>query len=171
MKVQTNPWKHIIVDDFFNEADFKHFCDIGKDLHDRIKSHQKIIKTLDSSYQDKYHSKAIEYLKVLEPRKLPCVDRFQLDIQAVGIEEESQNFVHVDRKDKLLSIVVYGYPSNHVGTYIGTREDLKPLEWKQNRALIFSRSKDTWHKFSTDGIGPRVTFNINLYTNYFEDNS
>lgn len=165
MKIRNNPWKHIIEDDFYESDDFKYFCALAANICKTIKPHEKVIETqtLDV-FKLKYEQKALKYLQMLAPEKVELYKRFQLDIQAVGVEESSQNFIHVDRHDKLLSIVVYGYPERHIGTHVGkTRESLKPLEWKQNRALIFSRSDDTWHSFSTWGLGPRVTFNINLY--------
>jgi len=165
LKIHNDPWKHIIEDDFYDNDDFEYFCALGAKICKTIKPHEKVIETqtLDV-FKLKYEQKALNYLQILAPEKIKLYNRFQLDIQAVGVQEESQNFIHVDRHDKLLSIVVYGYPDMHIGTHIGkTRESLKPLEWKQNRALIFSRSDNTWHSFSTLGLGPRVTFNINLY--------
>ena len=138
---------------------------MAANICENIKPTEKVIEiqTFDV-LRLKYEQKALKYLQVLAPKKVELYKRFQLDIQAVGVQEESQNFIHVDRHDKLLSIVVYGYPKKHIGTHVGkTRESVKPLEWKQNRALIFSQSNDTWHSFSTLGLGPRVTFNINLY--------
>lgn len=165
MKILNNPWKHIIEEDFYDQEDFSYFCAIAANICSTIRSHEKIIQTqtLDI-FKQKYEQKAIGYLKALAPEKLQYYNRFQLDIQVVGVDEQSQNFVHVDREDKLLSIVVYGYPKTHIGTHVGkTRDNIHPLEWKQNRALIFSRDNNTWHSFSTLGKGPRATFNINLY--------
>lgn len=165
MKIHNEPWKHIIEDDFYGIDDFKYFCAIAAKMCKEIKPTEKIIQTQTYDIlKIKYEQRALDYLKLLAPEKINLYHRFQLDVQAVGIDEQSQNFIHIDRNDKLLSIVVYGYPEEHVGTHIGkTRDSLKPLEWKQNRALIFSRNNNTWHNFSTLGLGPRVTFNINLY--------
>lgn len=163
-KILKEPWPHIIEEDFYDTEDFEYFKAIAIQICNDISPEEKIIKTQTFDiFKSKYEARVLRYLELLAPEKIKLYNKFQLDIQGVGVKETSQNFVHVDRDDKLLSIVVYGYPEKHIGTFIGTRHNLKPLEWKQNRALIFSRAENTWHKFSTMGLGPRVTFNINLY--------
>lgn len=163
-KIFNDPWPHIIEEDFYDIEDFEYFKAIAIKIYNEIQPEQKIIKTqtLDV-FKNKYEARALSYLELLAPEKIKLYNKFQLDIQGVGINETSQNFVHVDRDDKLLSIVAYGYPETHIGTFIGTKHNLQPLQWKQNRAVIFSRAENTWHKFSTMGLRPRVTFNINLY--------
>ena len=163
-KIFNDPWPYIIEENFYDFEDFEYFKAIAIKICNKIKPEEKIIETqtLDV-FKKKYEAKALSYLELLAPEKIKLYNRFQLDIQGVGVNETSQNFVHVDRDDKLLSIVVYGYPEKHIGTFIGTRTNLQPLEWKQNRAFIFSRTQNSWHKFSTMGLSPRVTFNINLY--------
>ena len=171
MKINDNPWPHFIVDDFFEDKDYDRLVSLAKPIYEHISSKKKIIQNITTDYYTKtYGPKALRYLDLLQAWKVEYYNRFQLDIQAVNDGEPSSEFVHVDRKDKLLSIVVYGYPINHVGTYIGsTRDNLTPIKWKPNRALIFSRGANTWHKFPTDGLGPRITFNINLYTDFFNE--
>lgn len=171
MKIFDKPWPHLLIDDFFNDEDFENLVNLAKPLHKAIPEKKKIIQNVTTDYYKKtYGPVALRYLDILQSWKVEYYDRFQLDIQAVNDGEPSSEFVHVDRKDKLLSIVVYGYPINHIGTYIGRSKDkLKPITWKPNRALIFSRGNDTWHKFPTNGLGPRITFNINLYTDFFNE--
>ena len=171
--MKTDPWPHFIVDNFFSDRDFENLVSVSKSIYEDILPKEKVIKTirsLDDYWSNTYGSEALEYLNTLNSEKTEYYDRFQLELQAVHDGEPSSEFVHVDRKDKILSIVVYGCPDNHVGTFIGnTKHSLSPVEWKPNRALIFSRGENTWHKFPTTGLGPRVTFNINLYTDYFNE--
>lgn len=171
--LKTDPWPHFIVDNFFSDRDFENLVTVSKSIYKDILPKEKVIKTirsLDDYWPNTYGSVALEYLNTLNSEKIEYYDRFQLEIQAVHDDEPSSEIVHVDRKDKILSIVVYGCPDNHVGTFIGnTKHSLSPVEWKPNRALIFSRGENTWHKFPTTGLGPRVTFNINLYTDYFNE--
>ena len=141
-KIFNNPWPHIIEEDFYDPEDFEYFTAIAIKICNKITPEEKIIKTQTLGvFKNKYEAKALSYLELLAPEKIKLYNTFQLDIQGVGIHETSQNFVHVDRDDKLLSIIVYGYPEMHIGTFIGTRHDLQPLQWKQNRAVIFSRAE------------------------------
>ena len=69
--------------------------------------------------------------------------------------------IHIDQKEKLLSIVIYLKPKVNRGTIIyDSFEKSNPteIEWKQNRAFIFSRSKNSFHSYEGDKKSNRFTF-------------
>ena len=76
--------------------------------------------------------------------------------------------IHSDVARKLLSVVIYIEPKENVGTLLYRRSEKKSfntVEWKPNRALIFSRlEEDTLHSYEGNVIDDRYTFNFNLMT-------
>ena len=190
--VIKEPWPHLLVDDFFTPGEFKFLYEESKKMVEDIQPDEKIIlqdfwkwkrkrpsdkrtvtekreKTAKSEkylnhFTKKYTPICMKYLDQLAPHKMMLFDRFSTKLQATGGDEEkSSHSLHTDPEDKLLTIVVYVYPEHHVGTSIGTRESTSPVEWKQNRALIFTREDYTWHNYPTLGHGPRVTYNVHVY--------
>ena len=76
--------------------------------------------------------------------------------------------IHDDTPNKLLSGVIYLYPKDNTGTifYSNKNGDSKKIvEWKQNRAVFFSRvEKETWHSYEGDGYSDRIALVYNLMT-------
>ena len=75
--------------------------------------------------------------------------------------------MHRDTSDKLLSVVIYLKPEKNTGTILYENQNgdnPMVVEWKPNRAFIFSRSNDSWHAFKGDGINDRYTLLINITT-------
>ena len=48
--------------------------------------------------------------------------------------------------------------------YEENKKDSIDLEWKPNRALFFSRNKNTFHSYKSNGISERITLIYNLMT-------
>jgi len=106
----------------------------------------------------------VGYLKELSPQKLSMFNYSEFKIAVQG-----KNFIfpfHTDTPKKILSNVIYIGPESNSGTVLSSskkHEDLKEIEWKRNRALIFSRNNDqTWHAFKSDGKNTRITIIFNL---------
>lgn len=81
--------------------------------------------------------------------------------------------IHDEVIDKTISIVVYLYPEESVGTRLYKNCSNQSFEcevkWKPNRALIFCGNENiTWHDFGTDHR-PRVTLNFFLKKNLLKD--
>ena len=74
--------------------------------------------------------------------------------------------IHSDKPNKLLSGVVYLAPEKNLGTilYSYNKKESKNIEWKQNRALFFSRTENTPHSYKSDSISNRITLIYNLMT-------
>ena len=73
--------------------------------------------------------------------------------------------IHNDSKSKMLSVVIFVAPDENAGSWLfddaaGTNP--RQIEWKPNRAFIFSRNTDTWHSYRADGKNNRLTLVYNL---------
>ena len=67
-----------------------------------------------------------------------------------------------------MSGVIYLYPNLNTGTIFYKNkkgDDKKTIEWKQNRAVFFSRiERETWHSYEGNRISDRVALVYNLMT-------
>ena len=112
----------------------------------------------------KYHNKVFSILKDLSPEKADLYDYSDFLIVKTG---KNYKFpIHDDTPNKLLSGVIYLYPNKNTGTIFYSNksgDDKKVVEWKQNRAVFFSRlEQKTWHSFEGDGNADRVVLVYNL---------
>lgn len=115
------------------------------------------------SIHEKHHDYMLACLQDLAPEKLQNYHFTELNVVNTG---KNVSFpIHTDTSDKLLSVVVYIAPEKNDGTYLYETKDGKNpqvIEWKTNKAFIFSRTDDTWHSYKGDGISNRLTLVYNL---------
>ncbi len=174
-----------IIDDFLSKKDFEELCQLKIDkIEDNIKVyHNRINKdnVVEISCVDKklieelhknYHEKATNILKKLKPEKLYLYD--YSDFSIVVTHKNYQFPFHDDTPNKILSGVVYLYPKKNIGTIFSNDKKKKLdntiVEWKQNRAVFFSRKeRETWHTYKGDGINNRVVLVYNLCTKRLKD--
>lgn len=172
-------WPHFIIENFLYNDDLKYLSNLEVDNTDnkvRIYANKIYLdgrtecsclsKDFLIRFHERYHGLAMNILKILSPQKLNYYEYSCCHIVSTGKDYKFK--VHDDIPDKLLSIVVYLYPSPNIGTLIyGKQQDI-PIyesEWKTNRAFIFSRKeKQTWHSYQGNGITKRVALVYNLMT-------
>ena len=97
---------------------------------------QNLIKKLHS----RYHEKVFNILKNLNEKKSELYDYSDFTIIKTGKDYVFP--IHDDTPNKLLSGVIYLYPNLNTGTIFYKNkkgDDKKTIEWKQNRAVFFSR--------------------------------
>jgi hypothetical protein len=169
-----------IIDNFLNVEDFKELCTLSVklvkndsiDVYNNYIHNNGLIKgtsiredTVNRLFKN-YHSKAIEILKELNPKKIDLYEYSEFHIVNTGKDYKFP--IHDDTPNKLLSGVIYLSPKKNSGTifYDNKRGDnKKEVEWLENRAVFFSRSeKKTWHSFQGDGISSRLVLVYNLMT-------
>ena len=167
-----------VIDNFLTDEDFQELSAIKlEDVKNNEKKvyHNRIFKngTIESScienntikrLNDNYHSMAIEILKKYAPQK---VELYQYSDFHIVIAGSNFSFpIHSDTPNKLLSGVVYLVPEKNMGTtlYSVDKKKSKNIEWKQNRALFFSRTENTPHSYKSDSISNRITLIYNLMT-------
>ena len=173
-------FKFEIVDNFLNNEDFSELCSVKlKNIkntemavyHNIIyENGHTVVDCLSEKFVkrlfDNYHNKTIKLLEKLNRKK---VDLYEYS--DFCIIESGANFkfpIHADTTDKLLSGVVYLKPKNNEGTVLYDNkkgENRTEIEWKQNRALFFSRSENnTYHSFRGDNKSNRIVLVYNLMT-------
>ena len=76
--------------------------------------------------------------------------------------------IHDDTPNKILSGVIYLTPEKNSGTVFYNDKngnENSNVEWKQNRAVFFSRKeRETWHSYQGDGKSNRIALVYNLMT-------
>jgi hypothetical protein len=121
-------------------------------------------KEIFEIFQD-HNQSMLDILNKLAPEKVKKYSYTELNIVMSG-----KNFVwpiHNDSRDKLLSVVVYISPEKNEGTWIYDNKagvNSRSVDWKVNRAFVFSRNEKTWHSYKADGINNRLTLVYNLRT-------
>ncbi|WP_269604071.1 hypothetical protein [Prochlorococcus marinus] len=128
------------------------------------------------SMHNKYEEFFYSILSKLCPAKSNLIEYIDYKIVVTGKDYKYQ--IHDDVASKLLSTVIYLKPEKNIGTIIYPCPNyilfngkiLSPSEgvvvdWKVNRALIFSRiNQKTWHSYQGDGKSNRLAFVINVGT-------
>ena len=126
-----------------------------------------IPKSLVLGISKGYKNLLLEILKELNPRRIPLYD--YTEVQIASTHKDTVYRMHTDSPDRLLTCVVYLKPESNTGTVMSVSEngpDIKTVEWKRNRAFIFSSIKDlnpvpkpgliqTWHRWQGDNLNSR----------------
>ncbi|MBD2859466.1 hypothetical protein IB286_10665 [Spongiibacter sp. KMU-158] len=173
------PFVHMVIDNFFTDEEFN---EIKKHEHDVSSSEVKIAHSLmrkngeiKSDIFDKGFLKAIDeayfpalqsILGVLSAKKTQYYEFSDFHLISTGPNYKHQ--IHDDIPKKLLSVVVYINPESNNGTFIHdgryNETPVGEVEWKQNRAFIFSRlDRATWHSYAANEKDKRycVIYNLN----------
>jgi hypothetical protein len=169
-----------IIDNFLSKDDFNELsnlevkgtkCD-NIDVYNNSIDKNGLIKasvikhTTINRLFNNYHSKAIEILKELSFKKVDLYEYSEFHIINTGANYKFP--IHDDTPNKLLSGVIYLNPIKNSGTYFYDNkkgDNKKEVEWKQNRAVFFSRAEQkTWHSFKGDGESSRLVLVYNLMT-------
>jgi hypothetical protein len=200
MKLSTEPFEHILIEDFLlpehliklseiakwaqenqNKFDDKKFrlttvfSSEGKEITDWSlenktdgRSDGEPLKNYfdisDLDLYNTYYQEVLGIMTYLDPKKYHKVDRIHFDIQTI---RPNYNYhVHHDNLKKLISIVIYLYPDNNIGTLLHKTETSEGIEnpWRINCGTAFvPMLKKSWHSFGSNN-NQRSTFNINIYS-------
>ena len=174
-----------VIDNFLNEEDFNELCllklgQVKEDelyvYHNEINKKEEVKvegideKTVRRLFQN-YHHKTINLLKELNPNKVDLYDYSEFNIIKSGSKLKFP--IHDDTPNKLLSGVVYLKPEKNIGTIFYEDKQgngRKEIEWKQNRAVFFSRTeRESWHSYQSDGKCNRIALVYNLMTNNIKE--
>ena len=170
-----------IIDNFLTNEDFQDLCTLDLknisnkeiavyhnsiDKKDKIRSQCLEPSLIRRLYQNN-HQRAINLLNELNPKKVDLYDYSEFHIIETGRDYKFP--IHDDTPNKLLSGVVYLKPEKNAGTIFYKNkkgEGKNEIEWKQNRAVFFSRiERETWHSYEGDGKKNRIALVYNLMTN------
>lgn len=170
----------LTVDNFLNTEDFEKLSKLSLkkteinqisiyhnqiDLNNNVKTECLDEATVKNLHKN-YHSKAMNILKKLYPEKYDLYEYSEFHIIETGANYRYP--IHDDTPNKLLSGVIYLRPEKNSGTIFYKNkkgDEKKVIEWKQNKAVFFSRKeRTTWHSYQGDGKNNRLTLVYNLMT-------
>jgi len=163
---KKNPWPHHIIEGFLRPKDFNKIIELtdclprGKD-NDRysgfIKPTCESSKTIVEIYSKRVDILVEKYFTDVN------MDDYVILIEYSSCGKGFEYPIHNDAPEKLFSIVHYISPDNSEGTklYNKDRSFHSEAEWRPNNALMFRRTEDTWHSFSSKNF-IRQTINIIL---------
>lgn len=172
--------KYKIIDNFLNETCFNYLSslklkNVGSNevfnYSNRVYKNGEIKASCISpeilkNLQNSNHKIVINLLNELAPQKTYLYEYTDFNIIETG---KNYTFpIHRDHVNKLLSGVVYLKPKKNAGTIIYKNkkgENPNEIEWKENRALFFSRTENnSWHNYKGDGQNNRIVLVYNLMT-------
>lgn len=180
VNVISEPWKHLVIDDFLEAEEFKNLIDYVQSVYDfskNTKGYREFHKHNSNTFLSNLFSSKIldlkdKYFDELNytNQKIPEVyyPFVELAICPPGFHYKR---IHTDGDYKLMTTVLYVYPEVSDGTEIYSNEFqnsfVSSVEWKQNRALSFVAQRDnkhqgTWHNYGNSTKTPRVSLNLNL---------
>jgi hypothetical protein len=194
MKLNNDPWKHVILENFLSVNHFNKLKEIAEKTKDKFNQDKFRISKLydldgnvlklkgheaESEYDlddfaqindlyDCYYEETKFILEYLNPNKVKDISLIKFELQTIQPYYEFD--WHNDLPIKLLSIVIYISPDNNYGTIIAKSPESKEIEspWILNSGIAFSAKKNTtWHKFKANDK-KRTTFNINLYKDFLK---
>jgi hypothetical protein len=156
-KIIEEPWEHAIIDNCFGHAPI---------LWSYIAS-ENITRELH-----KNRNKILEKYGVYRYVGSDTYVTWGIQIQDPGGDYS----IHNDEPSKLWSMVLYLLPYyNGDGTklYDQDRKLVKEIEWKHNRALVFScdpKGLKSWHSYNNTSSHYRVSIVFNIRTTYDDSN-
>ncbi|SEG17898.1 hypothetical protein [Marinobacterium lutimaris] len=172
---------HLIIDNFFTTEEFNQIRQREADVKDKeIKIAHSLIRKNGEVKSDvfdapfltgvdrKYRPPLLAMLGVLSKKKTSLYEFSDFHLISTGPDYE--HAIHDDIPKKLLSVVIYINPEQNNGTFIHdgryTKEPVGEIEWKQNRAFVFSRlDRKTLHSYAANKVDNRfcVVYNLNTY--------
>jgi hypothetical protein len=182
--ILDDPWRHQCIEKFFQEADFKKVKFAATKLEQLYKD--KLI-TADNclSLAEVYDVIGEEVFNIILEVNKKLLDNVESIVKNFPKHNKFKQYIsfpsfhilppnsdwqkiHDESSDKTVSVVVYLYPENSVGTTLyksnSRNSENKEIPWKQNSAMLFcGQSGVTWHDFCSRE-NPRVTLNFFLRT-------
>ena len=160
--MQTNPWPHVITDDFLSERLLNKAQDLCWEAIPNLNQRLKVRLTdEDDLYKYWYHRSLEVYYQFKDARKHTG---FAMTLSGIDHNRSNVGIAHTDKATKLMTTTIYLWPFESKGTMLGKTEDNldHTVPWKVNRALSFCRKENvTWHGFESLQ-GPRITLNLHL---------
>tara|TARA_Y100001963_G_scaffold79749_1_gene110743 strand:+ start:79 stop:579 length:501 start_codon:yes stop_codon:yes gene_type:complete len=162
----TRPWKHDVIDNFFDEPTHEYCIEYLQSFRKRQNTHTVVKDKRLLSYFDNIFTE--EYLKTNFPQHRPY--KYLESVAEVNIcTDEFYYGLHDEAIYKIFSVVVYLAPRYSNGTFLfnSSQELKKQIVWKPNRAFAFA-GKDgvTWHSYGHWDKATRVT--INYFKKFYE---
>ena len=171
MQVNTHPWKHIIIDNFLPDDEYKKMVDDVWSRRDYFRSQPR------ERVAEQGHSARSEWINIAKRNNYidqnfmeSIFDRTRpynnLEV-TYNINFNKANFhekIHIESEKKILIAVCYLHPEESSGTILHypDKSYATEVEWKPNRCVIFAHETGvTWHSYIVPDHD-RITFNTHL---------
>jgi hypothetical protein len=182
--ISDAPWRHQCIEDFFQQEDFEKVKIAAIELEKIYKD--KLI-TADNclSLAEVYDTIGEEVFNIILEANKKLLNNIELIVKNFPNHNKFKDYIslpsfhilppnsgwqkiHDESSDKTVSVVVYLYPENSIGTTLyeenNRNSNNKEIPWKQNSAMLFCGQQGvTWHDFCSKE-NPRVTLNFFLRT-------
>tara|TARA_X000000950_G_C13914376_1_gene660276 strand:+ start:1906 stop:2496 length:591 start_codon:yes stop_codon:yes gene_type:complete len=186
VKIQTQfKIKYVEIEDFLSNEHYTLIKNLGdvaqqkwengengkisknKILKNKVVSHYNLLtKEQIIDFYETYNERLLKILQELAPEKVKDVK--SMDLNIVYSPPGFVFPIHNDLSSKLLSVVIYISPEHNYGTFLYNNEQGEKrveVDWKQNKAFIFSRNDHSWHSYESSNLSGRLTLVINICNN------
>jgi hypothetical protein len=180
-EIVSTPWNHLIIDNIFSDDDWNKIEEAGKLIASTVSDGQfnipihhpnstSIIPQATIDIIDKFSNELFsEHQKILEKLdNFNSTSDYYLHAQWGTIKNRTFK-IHNDRFDKAMSMIVYLFPTQALGTilYSEQKDDAfhSMVKYKPNRAVMFAPKQGvTWHSYLHYGDETRISLNFYFKT-------
>lgn len=176
------PWKHIVVDNMFSEAELltifktieqEYLLCLNTNVNQYVEVPYGKLSPIGSIAYPKLlqmfntHFGELNVAKKVKPVKL--YPDMRVNILHTGYKYGN---IHTDSEGKLFTAIAYVYPQKSNGTLVYENtsvESVREIPWSMGRCLMFVPQKKenfpmTWHNYENNTNLPRVTLNMRVLT-------
>jgi len=188
MKNKTNfelhkkPWPYIVVDNFLTDEHIRTILRISRNQKvgdDELEHNYSAVKNnsvlksnilgddLLLELDKKYSPKILGYLRYFNRWKRLFYDYTEINLQVNGSNWSGE--MHVDSPKKIVTAVIYiDSKEPYLGTELYNKncdpESMQEINWKVNRAFIFSRTGYSHHRATGNLSSNRTVLVFNMKT-------
>jgi len=159
MKMESNPWHYICIDDYLPEIEFLELKNKAMQIEYSENKVSREIFKYDPTPQIELLLENFNQREDIPKRKYSDLKKF------IHFAITPENFVHdmhIEAPFKIMSAVLYLGPKENRGTRLYETRDSKPIEieWKPNRLFVFCGYDHTFHDYLSSST--RYTYNYFL---------
>jgi hypothetical protein len=169
LKKYSDPWEHIVVDNYYDTALLKSaqeelidYIKSGVELHSMNYINDLAIFPATKRCVDS-HPVTDSWLK--DFKEFRSYNNLTIRNQIIICIGEASYNIHYENPTKILSAVTYLWSNNGTGTvlYDVNKNFVKEVEWVPNRLLLFcGKDNVTWHSYYSKPKSVRITLNTFL---------
>ncbi len=162
----TDPWPHIVIDNFLSEKDLRYFTWLAGEMEKRYQASG----STDGHYRHWFKHDILSEYNMMQyfeqfEYKMPY-ESLQTQVGLIRFMPNNYYPIHCDAHYKIMSTVIYITPEENLGTRMFREQDestlVKENTWKPNKAFMFCNYQGyTWHDYASSDK-PRYTLMHNL---------
>lgn len=159
MKIESNPWHYICIDDYLPEMKFSELRNKAMSVEYFEDKVSREIFKYDPTPQLEFLLEIFNQREDIPKREYRELKKF------IHFAVTPANFIHkmhIEAPFKIMSAVLYLGPDENRGTRLYKTPDGEPfeIEWKPNRLFVFCGYDHTFHDYLSTSV--RYTYNYFL---------